>query len=133
VLTPPGLETSARADGKQSIDSMNLPSCVANARHSNPRRGLDIRLLILDPTNVPLCEMYAEYRTTIASLVDGTGEPWTTGQRGRSRMPRLAAGAAADAIASAAGGRPGARRPSATAAAGSYAVRNSSWELAGNP
>ena len=37
-----------------------LPECVAKARERVSRRGLDIRLLILDPLNVPLCEMYAD-------------------------------------------------------------------------
>jgi hypothetical protein len=54
-----------------------LPDCVANARHASPRRNLDIRLIILDPTNVQLCAMYASYRATFASL-DPTEERWTT-------------------------------------------------------
>jgi hypothetical protein len=58
--------------------AMTLPLCVAQARDRIPMRRLEIRLLILDPLNVPLCERYAEYRTTIPSLIDGTGEPWTT-------------------------------------------------------
>jgi hypothetical protein len=58
--------------------AMTLPLCVAKARDGMPRRGLEMRLLILDPLNVNLCAMYAEYRTTIPPRVDGTGEPWTT-------------------------------------------------------
>lgn len=58
--------------------AMTLPLCVARARDNIPRRGLEIRLLILDPLNVRLCERYADYRTTISSRVDGTDEPWTT-------------------------------------------------------
>jgi hypothetical protein len=57
--------------------AMTLPLCVAKARDSMPRRGLEVRLLILDPLNADLCAMYAEYRTTIPSRVDGTGESWT--------------------------------------------------------
>ena len=70
-----------------------LPVCVAMARDSMPRRGLEIRLLILDPLNVSLCEMYADYRTTIPSRVDKTGESWTTDRtRKESFATVLAAG-----------------------------------------
>jgi hypothetical protein len=58
--------------------AMTLPICVAKARDAMPRRGLQVRLLILDPANVQLCAMYAEYRTTTPPRADGTGEPWTT-------------------------------------------------------
>jgi hypothetical protein len=51
--------------------------CIAKASESMPRRELEIRLLILDPLNVPLWAMYSEYRSTIPRL-DGTGELWTT-------------------------------------------------------
>jgi hypothetical protein len=57
--------------------AMTLPVCIAKASESMPRRELEIRLLILDPLNVPLCAMYSEYRSTIPRL-DGTGELWTT-------------------------------------------------------
>jgi hypothetical protein len=58
--------------------AMTLPECVAKARDRVPHRGLDVRLQILDPLNVPLCAMYAEYRATVPPRVDGTDEPWTT-------------------------------------------------------
>jgi hypothetical protein len=73
--------------------AMTLPVCVANARDSIPRRGLDVRLMILDPLDERLCEMYAEYRTSIPSRVDGTGESWTADRtRKESFATVLAAG-----------------------------------------
>jgi hypothetical protein len=73
--------------------AMTLPVCVAKARDSIPRRGLEIRLLIIDPRNLSLCEMYAEYRTTLPTPVDGTGESWTTDRtRKESFATVLAAG-----------------------------------------
>jgi hypothetical protein len=56
--------------------AMTLPLCLENARRE--RRTLQVRLEILDPTNVALCERYARYRTSQSPGPDGTGQPWTT-------------------------------------------------------
>jgi hypothetical protein len=55
--------------------AMTLPLCLENARRE--RRTLQVRLEILDPTNVALCERYARYRASQSPGPDGTGEPWT--------------------------------------------------------
>jgi hypothetical protein len=55
--------------------AMTLPLCVENARRE--RRSLQVRLEILDPTNMALCMRYAGYRQSQSPGPDGTGEPWT--------------------------------------------------------
>lgn len=56
--------------------AVTLPRCVDAARRE--RRALRVRLEILDPTNRPLCEQYARYRSSLSAGPDGTGENWTT-------------------------------------------------------
>lgn len=54
------------------VRAVTLPHCVQAARTS--RRKLDVRLEILDPTDLPLCEKYADlYR----SLSADDGQGWT--------------------------------------------------------
>ncbi|TDC38432.1 hypothetical protein E1281_39170 [Actinomadura sp. KC345] len=57
------------------IRARTLPECVAAARRE--RRTLLVRLEILDPTNVEVCEAYARHRRSVAEGPDATGEPWT--------------------------------------------------------
>lgn len=56
--------------------AVTLPECIANARRE--RRALLVRMEILDPTNIEVCERYARFRHTVATKPDVTGEDWTT-------------------------------------------------------
>lgn len=56
--------------------AVTLPECVANARRE--RRTLLVRLEILDPADIEVCERYARFRATVSSKPDATGEDWTT-------------------------------------------------------
>ncbi|GLW63256.1 hypothetical protein Arub01_15000 [Actinomadura rubrobrunea] len=58
------------------IRARTLPECVAAARRE--RRTLLVRLEIIDPTNVTVCEAYARHRRSVSDRPDATGEPWTT-------------------------------------------------------
>lgn len=56
--------------------AVTLPLCLKSA--GQDRRSLRVRLEIVDPTNVALCERYANYRSSISQdRPDGTGEVWT--------------------------------------------------------
>ncbi|GLZ10698.1 hypothetical protein Acsp04_09330 [Actinomadura sp. NBRC 104425] len=57
------------------IRARTLPECVAAARRE--RRTLLVRLEIIDPTNVTVCESYARHRRSVSDRPDATGEPWT--------------------------------------------------------
>ena len=57
------------------IRARTLPECVAAARRD--RRTLLVRLEILDPSNVEVCEAYARHRRSVSEGPDATGEPWT--------------------------------------------------------
>ncbi len=71
--------------------AMTLPLCVEIARRE--RRSLQVRLEILDPVNVALCERYARYRTSQSPGPDGTGEPWTTVRTQKESFATLLAAA----------------------------------------
>lgn len=55
--------------------AVTLPRCLDAARQQ--RRPLQVRLEILDPAEVALCQRYTRYRTSLSSGPDGTGEVWT--------------------------------------------------------
>jgi hypothetical protein len=84
VLTWPEV-TAALADARQTTDrwffrggtgtyirARTLPDCVANARRD--RRGLQVRLEIIDPTNEVVCATYARFRASLAGERDWTTE-----------------------------------------------------------
>jgi hypothetical protein len=56
------------------IRAVTLPECVSLARQD--RRGLTVRLEIIDPSNEEVCEAYARFRRAGAEGANGT-EPWT--------------------------------------------------------
>jgi hypothetical protein len=58
------------------LRAVTLPKCVENARRK--QRPLDVRIEILDPTNVKLCAAYAQFRHSLNPGPDGTGELWNT-------------------------------------------------------
>ncbi|TDC85007.1 hypothetical protein [Actinomadura sp. 7K507] len=57
------------------IRARTLPECVAAARRE--RRTLLVRLEILDPADVEVCEAYSRHRRSVSDGPDATGEPWT--------------------------------------------------------
>jgi hypothetical protein len=84
VLTAPEV-TAVLADARRSTDrwffrggtgtyirAKTLPDCVANARRH--RRGLVVRLEIIDPTNEVACAAYARFRQSLARERDWTLE-----------------------------------------------------------
>ncbi|MEV0619883.1 hypothetical protein AB0I81_41650 [Nonomuraea sp. NPDC050404] len=58
------------------LRAITLPECVAAARRD--KRHLTVRVEIIDPTNLEVCETYAHYRRSLSDVPDGTGETWTT-------------------------------------------------------
>ncbi|HUR04989.1 MAG TPA: hypothetical protein VM347_20770 [Nonomuraea sp.] len=57
------------------LRAVTLPECVAAAR--KVKRHLTVRIEIIDPSNVEVCETYAHYRRSLSDVPDGTGETWT--------------------------------------------------------
>ncbi|MEU7833064.1 MULTISPECIES: hypothetical protein [unclassified Nonomuraea] len=57
------------------LRAITLPECVAAAR--KVKRHLTVRVEIIDPANVEVCETYAHYRRSLSDAPDGTGETWT--------------------------------------------------------
>lgn len=57
------------------LRAITLPECVAAAR--KVKRHLTVRIEIIDPSNVEVCETYAHYRRSLSDVPDGTGETWT--------------------------------------------------------
>jgi hypothetical protein len=84
-----GLEVSqAHAQARQATEhwifkggtgtylrAVTLKECIDNARRE--KRLLRVQLEILDPTDEALCKSYAQFRSSLASRPDGTGEEWT--------------------------------------------------------
>ncbi|MFC4007477.1 hypothetical protein ACFOY2_09600 [Nonomuraea purpurea] len=58
------------------LRAVTLPECVAAARRD--KRHLTVRVEIIDPTDVEVCETYAHYRRSLSDSPDATGETWTT-------------------------------------------------------
>ncbi|MEV0389990.1 hypothetical protein [Nonomuraea sp. NPDC050643] len=58
------------------LRAVTLPACVAAARRD--KRHLTVRIEVVDPTNLEVCETYAHYRRSLSDAPDGTGETWTT-------------------------------------------------------
>ncbi|SDI10187.1 hypothetical protein [Nonomuraea jiangxiensis] len=58
------------------LRAVTLPECVAAARRI--KRHLTIRIEIIDPSNLEVCEAYARYRRSLSDSPDATGETWTT-------------------------------------------------------
>ncbi|GIH25666.1 hypothetical protein Aph01nite_39760 [Acrocarpospora phusangensis] len=58
------------------IRAVTLPELIRRARLE--RRPLNVRLEILDPTDLTVCDRYARFRRSVSELPDGTGEIWTT-------------------------------------------------------
>ncbi|MFI9237305.1 hypothetical protein [Streptomyces sp. NPDC053079] len=57
------------------VRAVTLPECIREARPT--RRKLDVRLEILDPTDMNLCEDYAQLYRTLADEADGRQSAWT--------------------------------------------------------
>jgi hypothetical protein len=57
------------------LRAVTLPGCIDQARRE--KRGVRIRLQIIDPTNEELCDRYARFRRSLSAQPDGTGERWT--------------------------------------------------------
>ncbi|WP_246609512.1 hypothetical protein [Nonomuraea rhizosphaerae] len=55
--------------------AVTLPECVAAARKI--KRHLTVRIEVIDPSNLEVCETYAHYRRSLSDTPDGTGETWT--------------------------------------------------------
>ncbi|MEU8403912.1 hypothetical protein AB0C28_52815 [Nonomuraea sp. NPDC048892] len=58
------------------LRAVTLPACVAAARRD--KRHLTVRVEVIDPTNLEVCETYAHYRRSLEDHPDATGESWTT-------------------------------------------------------
>ncbi|MER6947752.1 hypothetical protein ABT294_27335 [Nonomuraea sp. NPDC000554] len=58
------------------LRAVTLPECVAAARRD--KRHLTVRIEVIDPSDVEVCETYAHYRRSLSDAPDGTGETWTT-------------------------------------------------------
>ncbi|GGT29925.1 hypothetical protein ACFFV7_25635 [Nonomuraea spiralis] len=58
------------------LRAVTLPECVAAARRE--KRHLVVRVEVIDPSNVEVCETYAHYRRSLSDSPDATGETWTT-------------------------------------------------------
>lgn len=58
------------------LRAVTLPLCVAAARRD--KRHLTVRVEVIDPSNLEVCETYAHYRRSLSDAPDGTGETWTT-------------------------------------------------------
>lgn len=69
--------------------AVTLPECVRSARQE--RRNLLVRLEVIDPTDESLCEKYINYRTSLSSEPDGTGEIWTTDRARKESFATLLA------------------------------------------
>ncbi|GAA3207594.1 hypothetical protein GCM10020216_009240 [Nonomuraea helvata] len=57
------------------LRAVTLPACVAAARRD--KRHLTVRVEVIDPSNLEVCETYAHYRRSLSDAPDGTGEMWT--------------------------------------------------------
>lgn len=57
------------------LRAVTLPRCIDHARQE--KRGLRIRLQIIDPTDEEVCDRYARFRRSLSAQPDGTGERWT--------------------------------------------------------
>ncbi|SRR5216683_210192 len=57
------------------IRAVTLPGCVDSARRE--RRTLKVQLEIIDPTDEEVCRRYADFRRSLSSRPDSTGELWT--------------------------------------------------------
>jgi hypothetical protein len=58
------------------LRAVTLGSCVESARRAH--RPVHMQVEIIDPTNEPLCQKYARYRSALNPDPDRTGEVWTT-------------------------------------------------------
>ncbi|GAB2905771.1 hypothetical protein ACFMQL_28335 [Nonomuraea fastidiosa] len=58
------------------LRAVTLPQCVAAARKD--KRHLTVRIEVIDPSDLEVCETYAHYRRSLSDAPDGTGETWTT-------------------------------------------------------
>ncbi|RCG33071.1 hypothetical protein DQ384_01070 [Sphaerisporangium album] len=57
------------------VRAVTLPDLVVAARRE--RRALLMRLEIIDPTHLGVCEAYVRFRRSVSEAPDGTGEYWT--------------------------------------------------------
>lgn len=58
--------------------AVTLPQCVDTARRD--RRALQFRLEILNPTDAEACKRYEDFRRSVSTDPDGTGETWYPGR-----------------------------------------------------
>jgi hypothetical protein len=58
--------------------AVTLPQCVEAARRD--RRALQFRLEIIDPTDAEACKRYEDFRRSVSTALDGTGEAWYPGR-----------------------------------------------------
>jgi hypothetical protein len=57
------------------LRAMTLPDLILAARRE--RKALLVRLEIIDPTHIGVCEAYVRFRRSVSDAPDGTGEYWT--------------------------------------------------------
>ncbi|MET8159470.1 hypothetical protein ABZT47_24135 [Sphaerisporangium sp. NPDC005289] len=57
------------------VRAVTLPELVVAARRE--RKALLVRLEIIDPTHLGVCEAYVRFRRSVSDAPDGTGEYWT--------------------------------------------------------
>ncbi|MGH3718369.1 MAG: hypothetical protein ACRDRI_05895 [Pseudonocardiaceae bacterium] len=57
------------------LRAVTIKECIEHAQREH--RPLHMRLEIIDPTDDALCARYAQFRSSLTSRPDGTGEPWT--------------------------------------------------------
>jgi hypothetical protein len=59
------------------LRAVTLPECVHNARER--RRGITVRIEVIDPTDLKVCARYASFRSSVPTYGPVTDvEPWTT-------------------------------------------------------
>lgn len=57
------------------LRAVTIRQCVDHARKA--KRPMRMQIEIIDPTDLALCQRYAQYRCSLAPGPDRTGEPWT--------------------------------------------------------
>lgn len=58
--------------------AVTLPRCVETARQD--RHSLQFRLEIIDPTDAEACKRYEDFRRSVSTAPDGSGEAWYPGR-----------------------------------------------------
>lgn len=57
------------------LRAVTLPACIGAARRD--KRHLVLRIEIIDPGDLEVCETYAHYRRSLSDQPDGTGQRWS--------------------------------------------------------